>query len=538
MSSATSTIPLPAKEVFYQKLAPAVTSPKGYAFERDSYDQAFDANMVPIQGKYTVTAWQSVATLYANSHYRNLATSFIHSTPVDLLAEPKSGDEEGATTHDYSLQDDGKQLTYIDDIVEESKESINYAVYDEDIIHSNASLTTAFPSIPNKPLAALNGGKSYFDALIAKDSENYIYDSSDPFLENPVALESNGDFLYSFAVHFSTCFDADEDAYYLNRKYTYFIRLDSKQELVNYGYNVAEYNQETDSAGNTVYLAEAGRRYVYSSIVNDLTETDHLAFPDILVTSQDSEGNNCNAAGIPVTVIAALLSHFDMSTLTLADIAKEETLTAWQNGMAGYLASVTGVTMTGTIANPVTGQSYSETYTRTLYKNNIAITTGELKETPATTDDAGATTYGTEEDVHYSMKVSLSADAITVEHQEDESTVYHMADPTNGLSPLAAFKFDGDFLVPSYWTWNANQYLDPSSLNDKSSTVAIDATTSTFDSDGTFHLHLSDYSSTYVVDIKANHISQVVETLPADDGGAVITKTYVLSEAPITDYAG
>jgi hypothetical protein len=150
VSSATSAIPLPTKAIFYQKLAAAVSSPKGYAFERDSYDQAFDANMVPIIGKYTVTAWQSVATLYASSHYRNLATSFIHSTPVDLLAEPKSGDEEGATTHDYSLQDDGKQLTYIDDIVEESKESINYAVYDEDIIHSYASLVTAFPSIPNK----------------------------------------------------------------------------------------------------------------------------------------------------------------------------------------------------------------------------------------------------------------------------------------------------------------------------------------------------------------------------------------------------
>jgi hypothetical protein len=148
-------------------------------------------------------------------------------------------------------------------------------------------------------------------------------------LRIPSPLESNGDFLYSFAVHFSTCFDADEDAYYyLNRKYTYFIRLDSKQELVNYGYNVAEYNQETDSAGNTVYLAEAGRRYIYSSIVNDLTVTDNLAFPDILVTGQDSDGNNCNAAGIPVTVIAAPLSHFDMSTLTLADVAKEETLTA------------------------------------------------------------------------------------------------------------------------------------------------------------------------------------------------------------------
>src|SRR5574344_1765007 len=105
-SSATSsnTAILPSKADFTNAILLQGDAVRHYVMNQRSDDQAFTANMIPIQGKYTFSSFLSDVSLFDDRVYLSKSRSFIYTEPVALLA-PVSGDATALTSNDYYVKD-------------------------------------------------------------------------------------------------------------------------------------------------------------------------------------------------------------------------------------------------------------------------------------------------------------------------------------------------------------------------------------------------------------------------------------------------
>jgi hypothetical protein len=526
---------------FIQAIDDRISSIRQYAFDQYSYDQAFDSNMVPIEGKYTISLFHSAVSLYEENLYLSQSEDRMYETPADLLADPE-GNYDVSSHHDYYLEDGTDELTSIDDATEGENHSISYAIYGKDLIHSFDLLKNSFGDIPLEPMEAIKGEKTYFDALVSKDPENYVYDEDDPYTAGHVSKNEDGGYRYAFSVHFSLCHYGDE--YYLNRRFHYFIDLRKDRTLKDYGYSVEIMDPVTDESGNILsYEADAAKAYYYSEVSSTALGAFSGTLPDIVPTATlDANGNPTNAEGVTVLCQRKPRGVFDSSKLTAADFADAAVIAKLSDALPNYLSGVTSSTMVGSLSHGATGTSYSEKTTRQLYQGAYTSTSGIIIATPYTRseDDAGTVTftYGSEETVIYRSTMEETASALTVTHGEDESTIYAFQDPLNGTSPMATFKYDGDFFVPDYLPLDAEDYLDPSMLSTKISGLTLKADQCQVQTDGSLLIVGTDYASDYALTLKDNAISQVVETLLGENSScygkdATVTKKYTLTRGDI-----
>jgi hypothetical protein len=547
-SSSSSTIPLPSKADFTSAILLEGDAVRHYTMDQRSYKTAFDANMIPIEGKYTVSSFLSDVSLYDDQVYLSKSRSLIYSDPVTLLA-PVSGEATELSSNDYYVKDAAKTITSIDDSHDEAGvHRVAYSLFEEDLIHSFSSLEESFSALPMSFLSAYVGGKSYFDGLVANDPENYIYDDTDPFVENPVALNSDGSYTYSFSVHFSSCHYGDY--YYINRRFHYFIDLNADYSLKDYGLGIEVIDPLFDSDGNlTGYAPDAGEETIFSAVSAADLGNFKGTLPDLTVAKTDESSNDYNADGALLQVMRVPHPSFDMTSLTSASLQEDATLASLSAAMPAYLSWATSCTMEGILTNGDAGAVYEEHKSKTLYTNDLVRTTGTLKASPitetSTTDETTEETtttysYGPEEDVTYSTSLQLTAKAIVYSHEETESTAYHADDPLDGKSPVSTFALDGDYKVPSYLAWSEEDYLNPSMLLESLSLLAIDKTASSL-SEGVLTLKANDGAADYLITIAQNKITKVVETPSALNTiqygkNAVVTKTYVLSDPTPTAY--
>lgn len=544
----SNTAILPSKADFTNAILLQGDAVRHYVMNQRSYDQAFTANMIPIEGKYTVSSFLSDVSLFDDRVYLSKSRSFIYNEPVALLA-PVSGDATALTSNDYYVKDAAKTMTYIDDSHDESGvHMVSYSLFEEDLIHSFDALEDSFSALPMGFLAAEVGGKSYFDGLLANSPEDYVYDETDPFVENPVITNSDGSYTYSFSVHFSQCHYGDN--FYINRRFHYFIDFNPDYSLKDYGLGVEVFDAVFDDNGVlTGYAPDAAEETIFSEVSSTKLGDFKDALPDLTVAQSDESGNAYNADGALLQILRVPHPHFDMTALTSASLQDEAILTSLSAALPSYLSWATSCTMDGLLTNGDSGAIYEEHKTKTLYTNDFVRTLGTLKASPITqtdtTDETSGTTtstyaYGTEEDVTYSTSLQLSAKAIVYSHEETDSTVYHAEDPLNGLSPVSTFALDGDYKVPAYLAWSASDYLDPSMLLQAMTSLTIDKTLSTL-SEGVLTLEASDGASAYLITVEQNEIKQVVETPNALNtipygANAVVKKTYVLSNPTPTAY--
>jgi hypothetical protein len=543
-SSSSSSVFVPEKAAFLNAIHAQNTSLRHYALTQSSYDQAFDANMMPIEGKYTVSALLSEASLYEDGIYEMKASSIIYATPVALLA-PVSGNFTTLSSHRYDLKNSQDSITFTDEVDEEAGKSINYAIYPHDIIHSFSALSNSFGAPTSEPLEALEGGKDYFDALVKADPENYIYDATDPFVANPTTKNDDGTYTYSFSVHFSTCHYGD--IYLANRRFDYFINLKNDLSLKDYGYSIEVFDPLFDSSGAiTSYAADAAITYDYSALSSAILESFAGTLPDIATASYNEEGDPLNAAGTKLMLLTGPVASYDMSTLSSDSLTDDTVIASLAKALPNYLSWCTKATMDAILTNGDTGAVYEEHCVKTLYKNNFVETAGTLKATPVTSTTDASTevttyTYGSEEDVTYSYSLQVNADTLITTHKESESTVYNFPDPLNGVSPLASFGYGGDFFIPEYLPFSAQNYLNPSMLVNTLSGLTLDKSACQISSEGVLTLKGTDYASNYVISISDNKITDVVETPSAENvicygAKATLTKTYSLSDPALTDY--
>jgi hypothetical protein len=508
-----------------------------------SYDQAFDSSMMPIEGKYVVSSFLSEVSLFDDQVYLCKGSSIIHDDPVSLL-DPVSGAYTTLSTNDYYVKGTAAAITSIDDCHEGSAHTVNYAVYDNDLIHSFLSISNSFSVIPNAFVAAYDGGKDFIDAMVAADPTEFTYDDTDPFVLKPIVQNSDGSFTYSFTAHFTRCHY--DDIYEANRRFGFFVDLNADYSLKDYGSSVEIFDPLTDASGNiTGYAADAATEVIFSGISSDSLGNYGGSLPDLVTASTNENGDALNAEG--ATLIATRTPHpsYDMTSLTSASLEDAAVVSSLAGALPSYLAWATKSTMDGTLANGATGAVYEEHQTKTLYQNDIVHTEGTLKESPiteTTDEDTGVTTYtyGAEEDVTFASTLTLTASLISFNHEETESTVYHYADPLNGVSSLASFSYSGDYKIPEFLAWSEGDYLNASSLGESLSGLTLDAASSSI-ANGVLTLKGTDNASDYVITIEANQVRKVVETPSALNTvsfgeSAVITKTYVLSAPELTAY--
>jgi hypothetical protein len=545
-SVSVSTRKHPKKEDFINAIETKLLSLSHYDLDQYSYDQAFDSTMKPIEGKFSIGVLHSNVSLYGEKLYHANCEDRLYETPEDLLA-PEEGNYTALSSHQYYLKENTDNLTFIDNSQQlEGGHTIGYAIDNKDLIHDFSFISDTFNSLPSNPVGALKDEKAYFDSLVSADPENYVYDATDPYVLKDIEKTEDGYWRYAFSIHFSTCHYGDE--YYINRRFDYFMDIDNSFDLKDYGYSVEILDPVFDTDGTTVtgYEPSAAKKYVYSDLSNATLTTSGLTLSDITVTGQNTDGNDINAAGIQVNCERAPRQSYDMSGLTASDLTDSATLTKLSAALPNYLSGVTSSTMTGVLAGGATGASYSETITKQLYKDAFIKTTGLIKASPITqtTDaetEATTYTYGTEETANYSWTLKETAETITTTHSEDESTIYSFMDPLNGTSPMATFKYDGDFCIPCYLAQSAADYLDPSMLTGKISGLTLDSTKCQVQTDGSLLIVGTDYASDFAIAVKDNQISKVVETLLGANStcygpAAVVTKTYTLTRGEITDY--
>lgn len=235
-----------------------------------------------------------------------------------------------------------------------------------------------------------------------------------------------------------------------------------------------------------------------------------------------------------------------MTTLTTDSLKEDTTIATLAKALPNYLSWCTHSEMSAVLTGADTGAVDTESRSKTLYKDNFTKVTGTLKASPYTSSTDETTnvtthTYGTVEDVTYSYTLQASAEALTSTHEESESTIYHFSDVLDGKTPVSTFSYTGDFWIPEYLPFTLQDYLDPSTLVSALNLLTLDKSACSL-ADGLLTLKGTDYASDYLLSIKDNKITQVVETPLGDNvacygSKAVLTKTYVLSAPEITAYA-
>lgn len=539
----TPDVPKPARSAFIKALTDSTENVTHFKRVFNSYDQAFDSDNMIIVGKFTVSSYVSDVSTYDNDTYKAVCESKIYTTPFDMLEAP-TGKSMNVSNHDYYLQATDTKLTYIDDATIDTDRSINYCQYNVDLIHQYSSFKSAFTDFPKQNVSVYGDGKTYFDGLVSASPDYYSYDTTDPFVDNPVIANSDGSFTYSFSAHMFTCHYGDY--YDVNRRFTYAVTIDADSNLLNYALSVESFDPVYDDNNVlTGYEVTSATTDTFSSLGNDSLGDYSTALPDMVSVGSDDDGNYLNAAGVKVQPMYVPHPSYDMSAISQDDLNDDDIINKLSASLPSYLTSCTGCTMDATLSDGDTGAVYQEHREKKLYTNDFVKMDGTLKQSPVTEsedEDTGETTYTyeEEEDVTYSTTLQVSSDKIAITHEETDSTVYFYQNPLNGIDEMGVFSFEGDFDVPSYLPMSVLDYLDPSMLTSALTLVSLDKEQCSV-SDGVLTLQGTDYSSDYLITIKDNKITHVTETPTSINcepygANAKITKEYVLSEAAIADY--